>query len=61
MRIAFGTDERTALTEEMVRALADAGHDVGVAAPASFRAAVARSGFPHLPFPDVAPAQLASV
>jgi ribose 5-phosphate isomerase B len=30
MRIAFGTDERTPLTDDMVAALADAGHDVVV-------------------------------
>ena len=30
----------------------DAGHEVAVAAPASFAPAVARTGLPHLPFPD---------
>jgi ribose 5-phosphate isomerase B len=30
MRIAFGTDERTPLTDDMVAALADTGHDVVV-------------------------------
>lgn len=30
-----------------------AGHDVRVAAPGSFAAAVSRAGLPHLPFPDV--------
>ena len=35
------------------RALSHAGHYVGVAAPASFAAAVARAGFIHRPFADV--------
>ena len=33
----------------------DAGHDVRVAAPASFAGAVAGAGFEHAPFADVAP------
>jgi hypothetical protein len=37
------------------RAFADAGHDVRVAAPASFAAEVARAGFVHEPFADVPP------
>jgi UDP:flavonoid glycosyltransferase YjiC (YdhE family) len=37
------------------RACALAGHDVSVAAPASFAAAVAAAGFDHEPFPDAPP------
>ena len=33
MRIAFGTDERTALTDGMRARLAEAGHEVEVAHP----------------------------
>ncbi|WP_175525358.1 glycosyltransferase [Microbacterium sp. cf046] len=39
------------------RALADAGHEVRVAAPASYAAAVAKAGFAHEPFAD-GPAEL---
>ena len=37
------------------RACAAAGHEVRVAAPASYAAAVARAGFPHEPFADAPP------
>ena len=37
------------------RACRDAGHDVRVAAPASFATAVTGAGFEHAPFADVAP------
>ena len=43
------------------RALRGCGHVVEVAAPASFGAAVARSGFPHLPFADVAEGKLGAI
>ena len=37
------------------RACAAAGHEVRVAAPASYAAAVTRAGFPHEPFADAPP------
>jgi UDP:flavonoid glycosyltransferase YjiC (YdhE family) len=37
------------------RALAEAGHEVRVAAPTSYAAAVAGAGFVHEPFPDAPP------
>lgn len=37
----------------VAKACAAAGHEVAVAAPASFSAQVQRSGLSHLPFPDV--------
>ena len=43
------------------RALRDAGHLVEIAAPASFEPAVARTGFPHVPFPDVADDKIGAV
>ncbi|HEX7277814.1 MAG TPA: hypothetical protein VF244_10610, partial [Acidimicrobiales bacterium] len=43
------------------RALVGAGHEVVVAAPASFAAAVERAGFVHHPFADAAPDELAAV
>ena len=43
------------------RALRDCGHLVEVAAPASFGAAVERSGFAHLPFSDVAEGKAGAV
>ena len=43
------------------RACAEAGHDVLVAAPASFAASVAAAGFDHCPFPDVPPEALEAV
>ena len=36
------------------RACVAAGHDVVMAAPASFAASVGAAGFEHVPFPDVA-------
>lgn len=52
----------------VARACAAAGHEVAVAAPASFAASVAATGFAHLPFADAPPelmgpvfAQLASL
>jgi hypothetical protein len=43
------------------RALSDAGHDVLVAAPASFAAAVGRAGFDHHPLADSDPDELGKV
>ncbi len=43
------------------RALGDAGHEVAVAAPGSFAAAVERAGFAHRAFADAPPEELASV
>ncbi|GAA5108489.1 DUF1205 domain-containing protein [Alloalcanivorax gelatiniphagus] len=43
------------------RACADAGHEVAMAAPASFAAAVAATGLDHRPFPDVPPDVLGAV
>jgi UDP:flavonoid glycosyltransferase YjiC (YdhE family) len=43
------------------RACADAGHDVAVAAPASFADEVRKAGFEHHPFADVPPEQMAPV
>ena len=43
------------------RPLRDAGHDVAVAAPASFAAAVERAGFAHLSFADADPEALGRV
>ncbi len=43
------------------RACADAGHEVAVAAPASFAASVAATGFEHRPFPDVPPEVMGAV
>jgi UDP:flavonoid glycosyltransferase YjiC (YdhE family) len=38
-----------------LRALAEAGHEVAVAAPASYARALGRAGFRHLPFADPSP------
>ncbi len=43
------------------RALVDAGHEVVVAAPASFASAVEKAGFTHHPFADAAEDELAAV
>ncbi|MEO7423214.1 MAG: hypothetical protein ABIU87_12595, partial [Ornithinibacter sp.] len=43
------------------RACVDAGHEVIMAAPASFADSVAAAGFDHCPFPDVPPEVLGSV
>ncbi len=43
------------------RALVDAGHEVVVAAPASFASAVAKAGFDHRPFADAPQEELAAV
>jgi hypothetical protein len=43
------------------RACLRAGHEVRVAAPASFAGAVASAGLAHEPFPDVDPAALGAV
>ncbi|MEI5674319.1 MULTISPECIES: glycosyltransferase [unclassified Nocardioides] len=45
----------------VARACAEAGHDVAVAAPASFADEVAGAGFGHLPFADVRPEVLGEV
>jgi UDP:flavonoid glycosyltransferase YjiC (YdhE family) len=42
-------------------ALSDADHEVAVAAPDSFRTAVERAGFVHLPFADAPPEELGAV
>src|SRR5205085_2492866 len=43
------------------RALVDAGHEVVVAAPASFAAAVEKAGFTHRPFADAPEEELGAV
>lgn len=43
------------------RALAEAGHDVRVAAPASFAPVVQRAGLAHAPFADAPPDELGAV
>ncbi len=42
-------------------ALREAGHEVVVAAPASFAPAVSRAGYPHRPLADAAPGELGAV
>src|SRR3954469_12040845 len=39
----------------LLRACAEAGHEVAVATPASYAASVHRTGFAHLPFADAPP------
>ena len=58
MRALFATTAGAGHLGPMVpfaRAMRAAGHEVAVAAPASFREAVARTGFEHLPFADADP------
>ena len=58
MRVLFSTTAGAGHFEPMVpfaRACHDAGHDVKVAAPASFADAVAAPGLDHAPFADVPP------
>ena len=43
------------------RALVGAGHDVVMAAPASFAASVGKAGFTHEPFADASPEELGAV
>ena len=45
----------------VARACRDAGHEVKVAAPVSFTAAVAAAGFDHAPFADVPPEVLGPI
>ena len=45
----------------VARALLDAGHEVRVAAPASFAPVVARAGLTHVPFADAPPEELGAV
>jgi UDP:flavonoid glycosyltransferase YjiC (YdhE family) len=45
----------------IARACSAAGHEVAVAAPASFAEHVQGAGLPHLPFPDVPSAQMRAV
>ena len=58
MRVLFSTTAGSGHFGPMVpvaRACRDAGHDVKVAAPVSFAASVAATGFDHAPFADVPP------
>ncbi len=58
MRILVATTANTGHFEPLVpfaRACADAGHDVRIAAAASFAGAVEGAGFAHLPFADAPP------
>ncbi len=58
MRVLFSTtanDGHFGPMAGLARATASAGHDVKVAAPASFAAAITRAGCDHLPFADTAP------
>lgn len=64
MRVLVATTANTGHFEPLVpfaRACADAGHEVRVAAAASFAEAVERAGFAHLPFADVPADQTSSV
>jgi UDP:flavonoid glycosyltransferase YjiC (YdhE family) len=64
MRILVATTANAGHFGPMVpfaRALVRAGHEVLVAAPASFAAAVERAGFRHWPCPDLDPAELAEI
>lgn len=64
MRVLFSTTAGSGHFGPMVpvaRACRDAGHDVKVAAPASFAAAVAGAGFDHAPFADVPPEVLGPI
>ena len=64
MRVLFSTTAGAGHFGPMVpfaRACRDAGHEVKVAAPASFAPAVAAAGLDHAPFADVAPEVLGAV
>jgi UDP:flavonoid glycosyltransferase YjiC (YdhE family) len=64
MRVLFGTTGGQGHFRPMVplaRAVAEAGHDVRVAAPASFAKHVAPTGLRHEPFDDADPGALAAV
>lgn len=64
MRLLFATTANAGHFGPMVpfaRACADAGHDVGVCAPASFTGAVERAGFRHLSVSDSDPAVLGPI
>ena len=64
MRVLFSTTAGSGHFGPMVpfaQACRDAGHDVKVAAPASFAAAVTASGLDHAPFADVAPDVMGAV
>ncbi len=58
MRVLFATtanDGHFGPLRPFARAFADGGHDVRVAAPASYAEAVTRAGFVHEPFDDAPP------
>ncbi len=58
MRVLFATtanDGHFGPMRPFARAFADAGHEVAVAAPASYARALEGSGFAHLPFADPQP------
>lgn len=58
MRVLFSTtanDGHFGPVLPFARACAESGHEVRVAAPASYATAVARAGLPHEPFADAAP------
>ena len=58
MRVLFATtanDGHFGPLLPVVRACVDAGHEVRVAAPESYAAAVTSAGFAHVPFADAPP------
>jgi UDP:flavonoid glycosyltransferase YjiC (YdhE family) len=58
VRVAFSTTAGSGHFGPLIpfaRACREAGHEVEVAAPASFAAAVLAAGFDHVPFADVPP------
>jgi UDP:flavonoid glycosyltransferase YjiC (YdhE family) len=64
MRVLFSTTAGAGHFGPLIpfaRACAAAGHEVRVAAPASFGAAVERAGFAHAPFDDVPPDVMGAV
>ncbi|MEU2199551.1 glycosyltransferase [Isoptericola sp. NPDC019482] len=64
MRVLFATTGGQGHFRPMVplaRAVADSGHEVRVAAPASFAKHVAPTGLPHEPFDDADPGALGAV
>jgi len=64
MRVLFSTTAGAGHFGPLVplaRACRDAGHDVLVAAPASFASAVIAAGFDHAPFDDVPPEVMGAV
>lgn len=64
MRILFSTTAGAGHFAPLIpfaRACVDAGHDVRVAAPASFASTVVGAGFDHAPFDDADPDELGAV